>query len=153
MPLVSAWIPSCTPWNLVLSSSAIAQEMVTGRIQRKFVQKRLLPKSEASDKELNTDFGEILHISSLFSILFLILLQHESTAWWVPYSIGFPSIPQDPPNPPGQLDIEMSFRQSAKLKWVTPKDISGAGPGMSRSDLSKLIVDLLMMLMWASQCV
>eukprot|EP00435_Cladocopium_sp_Y103_P023871 s672_g5.t2 len=26
----------------------------------------------------------------------------------------------------GQLDIEMSFRQSAKLKWVTPKDISGA---------------------------
>jgi len=26
----------------------------------------------------------------------------------------------------GQLEVEMSFRQSAKLKWVTPKDISGA---------------------------
>ncbi|CAK9034608.1 unnamed protein product [Durusdinium trenchii] len=26
----------------------------------------------------------------------------------------------------GRLDVEMSFRQSAKLKWVTPKDIAGS---------------------------
>ena len=73
--------------------------MVSGQIQRKFVQKRLLQSSEAL-KWVHWNLSNVEIVEPRWAAMSRVELS-------------------------GHLDLEMSFRQSAKLKWVTPKEISG----------------------------
>lgn len=126
-------------------------------MQRKFVQKRWLQKSEAlsfhgdvgmlSAPWFLSRHGVMLSLELSFCDAFC----YNTLEFWrhsmvtKPYKIGFVCQHRAAAGmsasglccfSPGQLDIEMSFRQSVRLKWVTPKDISGRlGWGVAKQRL------------------